>query len=103
MYWYGSFIGMSWLWWVFWGISLVVFFSLLTPVPRSRVRLLYEDPFDILRRRYAAGQITTAEYEERRAGLRRDAPVQPSVPGSMFHPTADVPADRRRAERRHMV
>jgi putative membrane protein len=74
MYWYDStFIGMSFLWWVFWVIVLVAFFSLLTPIPRSRVRN-YEQPLETLRRRYAAGEITTEEYEDRKARLLADTP-----------------------------
>ena len=66
-----SFWGMNLLWWLFWIALMVVFFSLATPVPRRRVRL-YDHPLSILRRRYAAGEITTEEYEERRARLVRD-------------------------------
>ncbi len=66
-----SFWGMNLVWWLFWIALLIVFFALATPVPRRRVRL-YEHPLAILRRRYAAGEITTEEYDERRTRLLRD-------------------------------
>ncbi|MFN0087160.1 MAG: SHOCT domain-containing protein [Blastocatellia bacterium] len=31
-------------------------------------------PLKILQRRYAAGEISTEEYEERKSGLERDRP-----------------------------
>jgi putative membrane protein len=58
-------------WWVFWALMIVLFFSLaMVPASRSRGGL-YEDPLAILRRRYARGEITAAELEERREVLRR--------------------------------
>jgi putative membrane protein len=68
---YGSFFGMHFFWWVFWFVMIVVLFSLATPVPRRRMRL-YEHPLSILQRRYAAGDITTEEYEERKAHIQKD-------------------------------
>lgn len=66
-----SFWGMNFFWWLFWIALMIVFFSLATPVSRSRVRQ-YDHPLSVLRRRYAAGEITTEEYEERRARLLKD-------------------------------
>ena len=86
MYWWG----MSWIWWTFWVILIVAFAMFLVPVPRSRVRH-YDDPLRILARRYAAGEITHEEYEERRARLERDlhrAPLPPPEP-----PRATSPVD----------
>jgi len=81
-----SFWGMNLLWWLFWIGLLVVFFALATPVPRRRVRL-YDHPLAILRRRYAAGEITTDEYEDRRARLLRDleTPARPSAAEGVRH------------------
>ena len=42
----------------------------ITPVSRGRRR---ETPLEILQRRYAAGEISTVEYEERKTKLERDA------------------------------
>lgn len=66
-YWWG----MSFLWWIFWIALVVIFFSLATPVRRTQARF-YNDPLSILRRRYAAGELTTEQYEERKARLEKD-------------------------------
>jgi len=68
MYW--GFGGMHYFWWMFWVISLFMFFSLAIPVRRGRYySLLRETPLDLLHRRYAAGELTTAEFDERRERL----------------------------------
>jgi putative membrane protein len=68
---------MSFIWWMFWIAAIAIFFSLSTPVWRSNARI-YDDPLSILRRRYAAGELTTAEYEERKLLLQKDAREQDS-------------------------
>jgi putative membrane protein len=74
MYDYGyGFVGMHFVWWVFWILAVVLFFSFLTPVPRRRADVYRLTPLQILQRRYAAGDITSEEYEERKAKLERDA------------------------------
>ena len=73
----GGWFGMHMFWWFFWILMLVSFFSFLTPVPRKKARLNRLTPFDILQRRYAAGEISTEDYEERKARLERDAPPIP--------------------------
>ena len=69
----GSFWGMHMFWWLFWVLLIVSFFGVATPVPRSRAKLT---PLDILQRRYAAGEVSTAEYEERKEKLTRDIAVR---------------------------
>ena len=64
------FWGMHLFWWLFWIAVIVALFSLFTPVPRGRRR---ETPLEVLQRRYAAGEVTDKEYEERKAKLERDA------------------------------
>ena len=72
MYWYDwSFFGMHVFWWIFWFLLIVALFSWATPVPRRRMRT-HEDPLHILRRRFAAGDITAEEYEQRKARIERD-------------------------------
>ena len=66
----GWFWGMHFLWWLFWVALLSTFFSLLTPVPRHKVR---EGPLQILQRRYAAGENSSTEYDERKSRLQCDA------------------------------
>lgn len=58
--------GMHVFWWLFWIVVIVVLFSPITPVSRGRRR---ETPLEVLQRRYAAGEISTEEYEERKAKL----------------------------------
>ena len=67
-----GFFGMHVLWWLFWIIVLVQFFSLLTPIPRNEARRQRLTPLEILQRRYAAGEISTQEYEERKTKLQAD-------------------------------
>lgn len=72
-WWAYSFAGMYWLWWLFWIVLLAMIFGFAWPVPRGTLRGYREQtPLGLLRRRYAAGEITTQEYEERRAILERD-------------------------------
>lgn len=65
----GHYWGMHLFWWVFWIAIIVLLFSFATPVPKTWAR---ERPMEILQRRYAAGEISTEEYEERRGKLLRD-------------------------------
>lgn len=68
--------GMLWYWWFFWILLGIVFFSFMTPVSRTAHRQM-QSPLQILQRRYAAGEITSEEYEERRTKLVRDADMKP--------------------------
>jgi putative membrane protein len=74
MYYYPAygFFGMHAFWWAFWLLGLIFLFSFATPVRRTTWREL-NTPLSLLQRRYAAGEITTAEYEERKAVLERDS------------------------------
>jgi putative membrane protein len=69
-----GFFGMHLFWWIFWIVALIGLFSLATPVPKGRARLS-ETALEILQRRYARGEIDTAEYEDRKARLTRDQPA----------------------------
>lgn len=68
-----SFFGMHVIWWLVWFIILITAFSAFTAVPKRDLRAGVRAS-DILRRRYAAGQISTEEYERRKAVLERDEP-----------------------------
>lgn len=50
-------------------------FSFMMPMCRTTYREM-QSPLQILQRRYAAGEITSEEYEERRAKLLREAKVK---------------------------
>ena len=75
MHWgeYG-FFGMHLFWWIFWVLAIVLLFSLTTPVPKGKAKL-GETPLDILQRRYARGEISATEYEDRKSRLTRDQPA----------------------------
>ena len=75
MFYETGWFGMHMFWWFFWILLFVSFFSFATPVTHKRARLNRLTPLDILQRRYAAGEITTEDYEERKARLERDAPL----------------------------
>ena len=74
MFYDNGLFGMHMFWWFFWVILLVSFFSFSMPVSRKKARLSRLTPLDILQRRYAAGELATEDYEERKARLERDAP-----------------------------
>lgn len=69
--------GMHWAGWILWILVIVGVVWLLTrsdqdrtsPPPRESAQ---ETPLDILQRRYAEGEISTEEYEERKDRLQRD-------------------------------
>ena len=73
MYYYDSaYLGMHSFWWLFWIVLLISFFSFLRPVPGNQWHQMRETPKEILQRRLARGEITTHEYENRKAILDRD-------------------------------
>lgn len=70
----GAFMGgLHALWWIFW---LVLIGALVFLAFRRAGRydgVDRETPHEVLRRRLASGEITSKEYEERKALLDRDA------------------------------
>jgi len=64
--------GMHGYWWFFWIFILILFFSFMMPMRRSAYRQM-QSPLQLLQKRYAAGEISSEEYEERRTKLQRDA------------------------------
>ena len=59
------------VWWIFWLIAITSLFSLTTPVSKGKARAS-ETPLDILQRRFARGEIDSAQYAERKTQLTRD-------------------------------
>jgi putative membrane protein len=72
---YHYYWGMYGYWWIFWILIWIAFFLFLIPIRRSTWAAYHrlETPMQVLQRRYAAGEVTSEEYEERRAKLLRDA------------------------------
>ena len=69
----GYMIGMHALWWLFWLVLIVGFlFYGRGRAPHQR-HLSRETAHESLRRRLASGEITPADYEERKALLDRDS------------------------------
>jgi putative membrane protein len=67
-----NFVGMHFLWWIFWIFILVPFFFVATPVRRKTARHYQTNPLGILLGRYASGEITTEDYEDRKSRIERD-------------------------------
>jgi putative membrane protein len=72
-YGYGWMWGMHWAMWILWILLLVLLVVILVRVlpgrPAGPSNASSPTPLEILDRRYAAGEISTAEYEERKAKL----------------------------------
>ncbi len=65
------FFGMHLLWWFFWILIMFLMFGWFEPVPKKRVRR--DSPFDILQKRFASGEITNEDYQEKKRILEGDA------------------------------
>ncbi|REJ76295.1 MAG: SHOCT domain-containing protein [Acidobacteria bacterium] len=69
---HGWILGMHISWWVFLILLGIVFIAFLEIEPKHKARKRREDPLEILKRRYASGEIDTEEYEQRKAHLSSD-------------------------------
>jgi putative membrane protein len=69
----GWILGMHISWWFFWAVVIILFLAFVEAEPKHKARRRREKPLDVLQRRYAAGEITTEEYQERKAVLEADA------------------------------
>ncbi len=71
-YGYNSWLGMHWAWFVAWLLLVgTLIWAMVRLHERSTVRNPEPTPLDILRRRYAAGEISTQEFNERLATLQQ--------------------------------
>jgi len=66
----GYFWGMHLIWWFAWVLLLVWIFAIPYDIPGQRRRK--DSPLDILQGRFAAGLITTEEYNDKKAILEND-------------------------------
>ena len=64
--------GMHWGWWIFWILAIVAVVWTLSTARRSAkpTEASGETPLETLNRRYAQGEISTEEFEERRERLK---------------------------------
>lgn len=67
--------GMHILWWFVFIMLLVWIFALPYAIPGQRWKK--DSPLDILKARYAKGEIGTDEYNERKRNLETNSPPQP--------------------------
>ena len=61
------FWGMHWLWWILWVILICWVFATPYDVPGQKKKK--DSPLDILKRKYASGEISSQEFEERKKVL----------------------------------
>ncbi len=66
----GNFYGMHLIWWFIWIVLLIWVF--LTPWGYRGRRGKEETPLDILKKRFASGEINKEEYEERKQVLEKN-------------------------------
>lgn len=62
--------GMNFVWWLIW--IIILFWIFVTPYDIPGQRRRKDSPLDILQKRYAMGQITNTEYQERKKILEND-------------------------------
>lgn len=65
----GHYWGMHWVWWIIWVMFLIWIFATPWDIPGERRKK--DTPLGILRRRYAAGEISKEEFEERKKTLEQ--------------------------------
>jgi putative membrane protein len=58
----GNFIGMHLIWWIIWMVFIIWIFATPWSIPGQRSKK--ESPLDILKKRFAKGEITKEEYQE---------------------------------------
>jgi putative membrane protein len=69
MWYYNYWWGMNGIWWIIWFLILIWIFALPFGIPGQRHRR--DHPLDILKKRFARGEIDQKEYQERKAELER--------------------------------
>ena len=71
----GNFGGIHLIWWIIWVIILLWIFATPWSIPGQKRRK--ESPVDILKRRFASGEISKEEFEESKKILNADSNMTP--------------------------
>lgn len=66
-YYEGHYWGMHWVWWIIWVMFIIWIFATPWDIPGERRKK--DTPLNILRKRYAAGEISKEEFEEMKKTL----------------------------------
>lgn len=74
----GMFWGMHFMWWIFFIVVLVWLFTARHTLFRPPSRT--DSPLDILKQRFARGEINKEEYEERRRVLENEKSLEHESP-----------------------
>ena len=64
------FFGMHFIWWAFWIFLMFLLFGWFEPVPKKRIRR--DSPLEILKRRFASGEINEEEYLAKKRMIEDD-------------------------------
>ena len=70
MFYNSNYWGMSLIWWFVWIMLLFWIFALPYNIPGQRIRK--DSPLDILQKRFALGEITNEEYQEKKKIIEND-------------------------------
>ena len=70
MFYDSYYYGMNPIWWVIWVMLIIWIFAVPYAIPGQRHRK--DTAFDVLRKRFANGQITTQEYTQAKEVLEKD-------------------------------
>ncbi len=70
MFYESNYWGMDFIWWVAWIFLLIWIFAIPYNIPGQRKPK--DSPLDILKRRFASGQIGKDEYEQSKKTLQDD-------------------------------
>jgi len=70
MHWFeGHYWGMHIIWWVIWVVFIIWIFATPWDIPGQRTKK--ETPLDLLKKRYAKGEISKEEYEDIKKTLQK--------------------------------
>jgi len=70
MFYSSNYWGMNLIWWLIW--MIMIFWIFATPYNIPGQRNKKDSPLDILQKRFASGQITNDEYQEKKKILEND-------------------------------